>query len=168
MWATISTCTSIRATTPRTTSTSPLPSIAPLFRMSLDELFDWSSQLDEGQIREAAARIALRANGDPEGACAEAERVTAEHLSCWPRLLQAAMYYSGRAAVGPARADEMRGGALDCLDRVEARSGDAGQLARARFVRAGFLRMQGGGSEEAIARKPGRRGRLRGQARREV
>lgn len=128
-----------------------LPSIAALFRMSLDELFDWSPQLDEGQIRETAARIALRADSDPEGAYEEIKAVTAEHLSCWPWLLQAAMFYLGRAAVDPARADEMRSSAFDCLDRVEARSEDARQLARARFIRAGFLRMQDDGSEEAIA-----------------
>lgn len=45
----------------------------------------------------------------------------------------------------------MRGSAFDCLDRVEAHFEDARQLAQARFIRAGFLRMQVGGLEEAIA-----------------
>ncbi len=61
------------------------------------------------------------------------------------------MFYLGRAATDPARANEMRGSAFDCLDRVEAHSEDARQLAQARFIRAGFLHMQVDGSEEAIA-----------------
>lgn len=128
-----------------------LPSIAAQFGMSLDELFDWDSQLDEGQVRETAARIALRANDDPEGAYAEIRSVTAEHPFCLPWLLQAAMFYLGRSAADPTRADELKDNAFDCLDRVEARSEDARQLALARFIRAGFLRRQDDRLGEAIA-----------------
>lgn len=130
---------------------SLLPRIASFFGISLDELFSWNRQMTAEEVEAESARISSLFATDADAAYRELASVTASHASCWAWLLSAASMYSVRATVDEARSDELRGLAMQALDRIEDRCGEVRALRQARQLRAGMLAQQADNVPEAVS-----------------
>lgn len=120
-----------------------LPRIASYFGLTLDELFDYRPQLTDEELREVNLRLFSQLSEDPDAALESAERLVAEHYSCWPLLQQVGVFYLQRAALGSVRADELCTRAIGLFERVEANSDDVELVRSARMVHASAMSMQG-------------------------
>ena len=126
-----------------------LPRIATFFALTLDELFDYRPQLSNEDIRAAYLQLFARFADEPDAVCEQAERLVADHYSCWPLLQQMGLLYLQCAGLAPERMPELARRATALFERVETNADDVELVRGARMMRAVMLSMQDG-VDEAI------------------
>lgn len=127
-----------------------LPQLASYFNISVDELINYSPQMEKGDIRILYHRLSNDFNQKPfQEVYAECQRIIKKYYSCFPLLLQMVVLLVNHYMLASEKAlqDEVIQGIMNLCVRIKVEGGDAYISEQANAIHATCLLLQNKPSE---------------------